>query len=250
MKSTNIEKSSESVTTSFKVKTISLIVLQLHSNDLLEIDQQLQAKVKQGPEFFRSAPLLLDLAKIKGGVDLDWLRNIHKKIVEYNFIAVGITEAEPFLEGIAKAEGIAIWPSRGEYPAKAQPQNVSEEEPKSVDQKAGQSNCSPTKIVQQPIRSGQRVYARGGDLIVMSSVSTGAEIMADGHIHVYGSLRGRALAGVNGREDAKIFCQDLQADLVAIAGYYTINEDIPEDRRSKAVKISLDQENLIIDSLL
>src|SRR5699024_9057001 len=76
-----------------------------------------------------------------------------------------------------------------------------------------------TILVEQPVRSGQQIYSRG-DLIVMSSVSTGAELMAEGHIHVYGNLRGRAMAGVRGKTDAKILCQQLNAELVSIAGHY------------------------------
>ncbi|MCP4296483.1 MAG: septum site-determining protein MinC [Proteobacteria bacterium] len=250
MRSTIIDKSPENVTTSLKVKTISLIVLQLRSCDLSEIDQQLHDKVKQGPEFFRSAPLLLDFANINEEVDLNWLKEINNTIEEHNFIPVGITGAISSLEDIARAEGIAIWPTGKEYPDTTRPQNSSDTKQENTDNRVLPQSHTTTKIVQQPVRSGQRVYAEGGDLIVMSSVNTGAEVMADGNIHVYGCLRGRALAGVKGWEDAKIFCQDLQPDLVAIAGYYTINDDIPEDRRSKAVRISLRHEKLLIDPLV
>ena len=84
---------------------------------------------------------------------------------------------------------------------------------------------------------------------MLASVSTGAEVLADGHIHIYGSLRGRALAGVQGNENARIFCHDLQADLVAVAGFYIISDDLPADKRGKAVQIYLHQEQLKIQSI-
>ncbi len=82
-------------------------------------------------------------------------------------------------------------------------------------------------LVTRPVRSGQRVYAAGGDLSIIAAVSSGAELMADGNIHVYGPLRGRALAGMKGNTDARIFCQDLQAELVSVAGHYRVSENIP-----------------------
>jgi septum site-determining protein MinC len=106
-----------------------------------------------------------------------------------------------------------------------------------------------TKIIDQPVRSGQRIYASGGDLIVMAQVSPGAEIMADGNIHVYGSLKGRALAGVQGNQAARIFCSDLQAQLVAIGGNYRTSESDDLSIRGKLVQIYLKDDALIIDTL-
>lgn len=121
--------------------------------------------------------------------------------------------------------------------------------PVTMENQAQQQAYAETMVVTQPIRSGQKVYAQGGDLLVLSSVSTGAEILADGHIHVYGTLRGRAIAGAQGNENARIFCNDLQADLIAIAGFYTISDDIPEDKQKKAVQIFLRKEQLLIEPL-
>jgi septum site-determining protein MinC len=105
-----------------------------------------------------------------------------------------------------------------------------------------------TRIATQPVRSGQRLYAQG-DLIVLAQVSAGAEIMAEGNIHVYGTLRGRALAGVQGDTEARIFCSDLQAELVSVAGNYKISEDIDESVRGKPVQIYLNDKALIIQDL-
>ncbi len=104
-------------------------------------------------------------------------------------------------------------------------------------------------LVTQPVRSGQRVYAKGTDLIVLASVGHGAEVMADGHIHIYGTLRGRALAGVRGDTECRIFCRDLKAELISIAGHYRVNEDLDESVQGRSVQIYMQDTALIIESL-
>jgi septum site-determining protein MinC len=98
---------------------------------------------------------------------------------------------------------------------------------------------APTRIITTPIRSGQQIYARGGDLIVMASVSAGAEVLADGNIHIYGALRGRALAGVQGDENARIFCSSQEAELVAVAGQFMVDEVLRTNHWKDAVQIFL-----------
>jgi septum site-determining protein MinC len=106
-----------------------------------------------------------------------------------------------------------------------------------------------TTMITQPIRSGQRIYA-SGDLVILAQVSAGAEIMAEGNIHVYNTLRGRALAGVRGNAEARIFCFDLQAELISIAGNYKISEDLDETVRDKPVQIYLQDHALIIKDIV
>ncbi len=223
---------------------ISLTVLELFGNDLDELNRQLREKTVQAPAFFRNAPLLLDFEHFDAEVDITWLDSALRLLTDNDFVPVGITGAYQSLEDAARARGIAIWPSGGTIRKEA----VHELE--TVENEETAASTAPvhsvTQVVQQPIRSGQRVYAQGGDLIVLASVSTGAEVLADGHIHIYGSLRGRALAGVQGNENARICCHDLQADLVAVAGFYIISDDLPADKRGKAVQIYLRQEQLKI----
>jgi septum site-determining protein MinC len=103
-----------------------------------------------------------------------------------------------------------------------------------------------TRLVTEPVRSGTQVYARGGDLIVTAPVSPGAELVADGNIHVYGALRGRALAGASGDASARIFCSRLEAELISIAGRYLVSEQLPADQRGSPVQIALDDDQLTI----
>ncbi len=105
------------------------------------------------------------------------------------------------------------------------------------------------QLMRRPVRSGQQVYARDTDLIVMGQVGPGAEVIADNHIHIYGPLRGRALCGVTGNTEARIFCQSLEAELVSVAGNYRVLESIPEDLRGKPAQIWLDEERLNIEPL-
>ena len=101
-------------------------------------------------------------------------------------------------------------------------------------------------LVTQPVRSGTQIYARGADLIVTAPVSPGAEIVADGNIHVYGALRGRALAGAGGDAEARIFCTRLEAELVSIAGRYLVSEQLPPESHRTAVQIALVDDRLTV----
>lgn len=243
----NKQTATKQVTAVMRGRMVSLTVLELFGSDLEELARQLQKKTAQAPAFFRHAPLLLDFENFDGEVDIAWLDSACKLIGAYDFIHVGITGADPALEDVARLQRLAIWPPGGAVRQDPETKQTEPEKPQAASPPAPEPSI--TKVIQQPVRSGQRVYAEGGDLIVLASVNTGAEILADGHIHVYGTLRGRALAGVQGNENARIFCHDLQADLVAIAGFYVINDDLPADKRNKAVQIFLDHERLQIESL-
>ena len=108
---------------------------------------------------------------------------------------------------------------------------------------------APAKIINQPVRSGQQVYAPEGDLIILAPVQAGAEVLAAGNIHVYGPLRGRALAGIHGAESARVFCQSLEAELVSIAGHYKISEDLQDIGWKSAVQIQLRDDVLVVTPL-
>jgi septum site-determining protein MinC len=118
--------------------------------------------------------------------------------------------------------------------------------------KAAESAAEPaatTLLVTEPVRSGQRIFADRGDLVVVASVSSGAELIAHGNVHVYGPLRGRALAGVNGDRTARIFCQSLEAELIAIAGLYRTSDDLDPSVRSQRVQAFLRADALCVEPL-
>src|SRR5690606_25484168 len=109
---------------------------------------------------------------------------------------------------------------------------------------AAARNGSPGLMQATAVRSGQQVYADNRDLTVLAAVGAGAEVIADGSIHIYGALRGRALAGAQGNTRARIFCREFHAELVAVAGHYKVLEDIPAELRGKAVQVWLDGDQL------
>ena len=106
-----------------------------------------------------------------------------------------------------------------------------------------------TLLITEPVRSGQRIFADRGDLIVMAPVSSGAELIAHGNIHIYGPLRGRALAGVNGDRTARIFCQNLEAELIAIAGLYRTSDDLGPALRQTRIQAFLKDDTLCVEPL-
>ena len=119
------------------------------------------------------------------------------------------------------------------------------EPPRESPSSVGASKASErVKTIFRPVRSGQQVYAKDSDLIVLAAVNPGAEVVADGNIHVYGPLRGRALAGAQGDRQARVFCLDMEAELVAIAGCYQVDESVPKDIRGLAVQVYLEGDKL------
>jgi septum site-determining protein MinC len=112
-----------------------------------------------------------------------------------------------------------------------------------------QNEIQAALMLTQPLRAGQIVYAEGRDVVALAPVNPGAELIADGNVHVYAALRGRALAGARGDEQARIFCQKLEADLISIAGVYLSSDELPEDKRGKAVQVQLHEGELLISEL-
>jgi septum site-determining protein MinC len=150
-----------------------------------------------------------------------------------------VQNALPEQIAAAAAEGLASF-----APNAAQPARRPAAEPSAEPQPP--AAAGRTLLVTTPVRSGTQIYARGGDLVVTAAVSPGAEIMADGNIHVYGALRGRALAGAAGDTESRIFCSRFEAELVSIAGRYLVSEQLPSAERGFAVQIALVNDRLTI----
>lgn len=233
----------------FKSSTFSVPVLIPFTPDLTVIEHQLKQKINQAPEFFRNSPILIDLQELNKQTASINLTECIGLLRELGLQPIGIRGGLPAQNEAALCLNIPkISPQQNnrhqETPQKLQtltPEPETEPEPDETKHHA-------TRLVTQPVRSGQRIYAHG-DLIVLAQVSAGAEIMAEGNIHVYGTLRGRALAGVQGDGDARIFCSDLQAELISIAGNYKISEDLDESVRNKPVQVYLNDLALIIQDL-
>jgi septum site-determining protein MinC len=223
-------------------RSFTAVVLRLAGAADRAFYDALDALMRQAPHFFVNAPLVLDLEQ---AVDLqaksDFIKLV-RALRARRLSAIGIQNGTAeqgvaaFGAGLITLQGGRDVPlERGGRPAPAEPKPV---EP-----------AVATLLVTEPVRSGQRIFADRGDLVVVASVSSGAELIAQGNIHVYGPLRGRALAGVNGDRTARIFCQSLEAELIAIAGLYRTSDDLGPAVRQRRVQGFLREEILCVEPL-
>ncbi|WP_439889100.1 septum site-determining protein MinC [Pseudomonas sp. MBLB4123] len=226
-----------------KGSMLAITVLELAHNDLERLDQQLTEKVAQAPQFFSNTPLVLALDKLptaENNLDLAALMSLCRKH-GLRTLAVRANRADDI--AAADALDLPVLPPSG---ARERQLELTPKPP----EKPAEPELKPTKIVTTPVRGGQQVYAQGGDLIVLAPVSAGAELLADGNIHVYAPMRGRALAGIKGNTQARIFCQQMGAELLSIAGQYKVAEDLRRDPLwGDAVHVSLSGDVLNITRL-
>ncbi|VVC75271.1 Septum site-determining protein MinC [Aquicella siphonis] len=220
----------------FKASFSPCIVFEILQYDLEGIKHHLAETIRKTPNFFMGAPVIIDLEKMKS-IDIIPLEPVKNLLLSHGILPIGTRGGNEEQQKAAAAAGLPAVMA-GRQTASEPAKNKSRALP------------VPAKLITQPIRSGMQVYAGEGDLIVTTQVSPGAELMADGHIHVYGTLRGRAMAGVHGNQEARIFCRSLEADLVAIAGYYLTRDEIqlPQDK-SSFIQIYLKSEQLQIETL-
>lgn len=247
-----------------KAASFTLPVVRLLGVDMDAVAEQLGTKVDQAPDFFRNTPVVIDLSGLSSGAGELEFPMLVGLMRGYSMIPVGVRGGTPAQNKAAEAMELAILSDafmRRVRPAAkvaqtASRETTSQETAKGKEAKgtaAAEANqpapASSFKLVTRPVRSGQRVYAAGGDLSVIAPVNSGAELMADGNIHVYGPLRGRAMAGMRGDVEARIFCQDLQAELISVAGHYRVSENIPEELKGAPVQIFLEKTTLRIERL-
>ena len=231
-----------------KGSMLAITVLELARNNLESLDRQLAAKVALAPNFFSNTPLVLALDKLpagEGAVDLPALMRVCRQH-GLRTLAIRANRIEDIAAAIAI--DLPVLPPSGARERLLEP--VEGEAAKKKAEKPPEPTLKPTKIITSPVRGGQQIYAQGCDLVVIAPVSPGAELLADGNIHVYGPMRGRALAGIKGDTKARIFCQQLGAELVSIAGQYKVSEDLRRDPLWGAgVQVSLSGEVLNITRL-
>ncbi|WP_397449257.1 septum site-determining protein MinC [Pseudomonas sp. NA-150] len=232
-----------------KGSMLAITVLELARNNLESLDRQLAAKVALAPNFFSNTPLVLALDKLppgEGAVDLPGLMRVcrHHGL---RTLAIRANRIEDIAAAIAI--DLPVLPPSGARERALDPA-PEVEVVKKKPEKPPEPTIKPTKIITSPVRGGQQIYAQGCDLIVTAPVSPGAELLADGNIHVYGPMRGRALAGIKGDTKARIFCQQMGAELISIAGHYKVSEDLRRDPLWGAgVQVSLSGDVLNITRL-
>lgn len=203
------------------------------TTDLAVLTRDVEKRLGETPEFFRNMAVIVDfsaLGQLREGMDLTGLVRLLR---EKGMMPVGIQGGNEFHERLAPNLHLGVFPEGRQSPARP-----------ASGEKAGHE----TLVVDKPVRSGQQIYARGRDLIVLAPVGPGAEVISDGNIHVYAALRGRALAGVMGNESARIFCRELRAELVSVAGLYRVSEDMPQETLGGPAQIRLAGRQLLIES--
>jgi septum site-determining protein MinC len=222
-----------------KGAALTLAAVVLKSTDLAALATAIEAHTAEVPGLFDRDPVAIDLSQVRevaAAIDFAQLCALLRR---FGMVPVAVKGghaaqmAAAFEAGLVEAHDQAP-PARPPAPAPAAP-------PPAV---------VPAMIVARPLRSGQQVVARGGDLVVLDVVSYGAEVIADGSIHVYAPLRGRAVAGARGDTRARIFSTCMEPQLVAIAGTYrTLDTDLPATVRGRAAQVRLDGEQLVLEAL-
>ncbi|WP_305371747.1 septum site-determining protein MinC [Photobacterium leiognathi] len=230
-------------TAELKGSSFTLSALHLIDGDIKKATDHLKEKVELAPNFFASAPVVIDISN--AGKDIDF-KQLKAGIVDAGMIPVGISGCkEPELQKQAKSAGFAIMNAARSVKEQSTAEST-EVEPSPQPEEKGRESAL---IIRTPVRSGQQIYAKNRDLVILNHVSAGAEILADGCIHIYGTLRGRAIAGANGDQEATIFCQNLQSELISVAGNYWLSDNIQEEFWGKGVVISIANNTLSIEHL-
>ncbi|GAA6142372.1 septum site-determining protein MinC [Hydrogenophaga sp. 5NK40-0174] len=245
---------SASAPTTFEIKSanLPLVALLLKSPDLEQLTEELKQRFGDIPDFFDNDPLVIDLRPMQAddqvadqSVDFAALVALLEGFRLRPIAVKGGNESQTAAAvalGLLASDDVRVHTPRIQEPEPA-PQTPAPAAPDPEPEMAVDVPETPqgAMVIDKPLRSGQQVYARGRDLVVMAMVNPGAEIIADGHIHVYAPLRGRAIAGARGDTDARIFALTMSPELISIAGIYRTSETpLPDDVQGKTAQVRLE----------
>ena len=221
-----------------------LSVLYCQDFSLASLRHELGNKLAQAPGFFTQAPVVISVENCDHIPDFQAIKQL---FIELQLVLVGICGADAALKKAAHAAGLAaLQPPKGGKTA---------EPAKTTAAVAPAAPAAPTvivaenKTIEQNIRSGQQIFVKGADLIIKGTVGAGAEVIADGNIHIYGALRGKAIAGAGGDATKKIYCYNMQPELISIAGNYWLSDNLQGDYWGKPVCIGLQDGQLMLAEL-
>ena len=237
---------------------VGLAQLRLRTTDSHAVYNELAARIAGAPQLFDRTAVCLDIATLEIEPTAAELRGLMAAVRRAGFFPVGLMQGAPLADTLARELELPLvtqWraapkPALGALLKDISPPGRSAPPPEPTPPQAAPAAPAPEPSIAtallhpHPVRSGQRVYARNRDLIVTTAVGAGAEVMADGCVHIYGSLRGRALAGARGDDTARVFCQEFNAELVSIAGVFRVFETIPADLAGKPVQAWLEGDAL------
>jgi septum site-determining protein MinC len=240
---------------------VGIACVRVKRADAAALCEELERRVRSAPQLFARAAVVLDLSHLLNLPDDGTVDALLEAIRSAGMLPVGLAYGTSATEALAQRMGLpliakfraAYEPADGGSIAPPAPSPVPAPAPAPVREPVLAAPAPGTILGAQhhegAVRSGQQVYARDRDLVVLGAIANGAEVIADGSIHVYGSLKGRAMAGAQGDAKARIFVSDFRAELVAIAGHYRVFEQIPKDLEGQSVQCWLDGEKLLIAPL-
>ncbi len=247
-----------------KIGQVGIANLRIRTLDVDRLVEEMSGRVQRAPKLFQRAAVVIDFGGLADTPDARTAQALLDGLRGAGVLPVALAYGSSDTERLAEALGLPLLakfraqyeradgapepapaaPARREAPAASEPAPA-----RSAPAPVAASNGNPGMIHAALVRSGQQIYADNRDLTVLTAVGAGAEVIADGSVHIYGALRGRALAGAQGNEQARIFCREFHAELVAIAGHYKVLEDMPKELRGKAVQVWLQDEQLHIAAL-
>ena len=242
-----------------KIGQVGIANLRVRTLDVAKLADEMRDRVKRAPNLFSRAAVVLDFGGLTRTPDVVTAQALVDALRDAGVLPVALAYGTSEIEQLSQQLGLPLLAKfRAQYeraegappepaPARREPEPARAAPPTAA--APGPNSAQPGMVQAAPIRSGQQVYADNRDLTVLSAVGAGAEVISDGSIHIYGALRGRALAGAQGYEQARIFCREFHAELVAIAGHYKVSEDIPAALLGKPVQVWLDGDQLRIEAL-
>jgi septum site-determining protein MinC len=235
-----------------KIGQVGIANLRIRTLDVAQLTREMRERVERAPKLFGRAAVIIDFGGLARMPDAATAQSLLDGLRSAGVLPVALAYGSRDTEVLAEQLGLPLLAKfRAQYepsaaapaPARAPAADPAPAKPAPAPKAA---DSKPGLVQKTPVRSGQQLYAENRDLTVLSTVGAGAEVISDGSIHIYGALRGRALAGARGNTDARIFCREFHAELVAVAGHYKVMEEVPKELRGKAVQIWLDQDQLKI----
>jgi septum site-determining protein MinC len=253
---TNYEQAGE-----LKIGQVGIANLRIRTLDVARLTSEMSERVQGAPKLFQRAAVILDFGGLSECPDAATVKALVAGLRDAGVLPVAIAYGTREIEALSVEVGLPLLakfraayeplagtpaPEPAPAPAKAEKKSAA---PEPVAAAPAKPAAEVGMVQLTPVRSGQQLYAQNRDLTVCATVGAGAEVIADGSIHIYGALRGRALAGAGGNTSARIFCREFNAELVAVAGTYKVLEEIPKALLGKPVQIWLENDSLRIEAL-
>lgn len=248
-----------------KIGQVGIANLRIRTLDVERLTREMRDRVARAPKLFGRAAVILDFGGLSQMPDVATAQALLDGLRGAGVLPVALAYGSTETDLLSQQLGLPLLAKfRAQYeraeseptPAAVAPAPTAEPARRARATAPAPAAAADTGNAPKPgrmqtsnVRSGQQLYAENCDLTVMATVGAGAEVIADGSIHIYGTLRGRALAGAQGNTTARIFCRDFHAELVAIAGHYKVLDDVPDTLRGKAVQVWLEQDQIKIAAL-